>query len=360
MSKRILLLSGHLFRSKRKAGFHHLAEAMVELGMDVSFVTVPNSLYSVLKSESSKWVRLAAWLYSIQPISIGKIRVSSYISLIHNLAGGRQLFSKIHYNLFKIGYCRLFREKFDVIIFESGVSLFLFDRLEKYNPSAKLVYRVSDDLIMLKHDFMLVHKEKEILRRFLIVSSPSSTITERLRLHSPANTETFYHGLNKQSFDDCYENPYDTGYVNFVFVGTGYFDYQFLKYATDVLRNSRFYIIGNIPRSVVSDNIIYFGEMKFQETVAYIKFADIGLQTRQNVNRIATLEKSLKYLQYCYAKLPIIAPKYMNLIEQNVFSYECDYQSVACCIHDALLFDRSSYDNGWIQGWDQLARNLSR
>src|SRR5207302_3942170 len=50
-TRRVILVSGHYLRSKRRAGFHHLAEAYWKAGWDVIFVTAPISSLSRLRRD---------------------------------------------------------------------------------------------------------------------------------------------------------------------------------------------------------------------------------------------------------------------------------------------------------------------
>ena len=49
--KKIVLITGHYYSSKRKAGFHFLAEAFAKDGYDVTFITTGLSLLSILKKD---------------------------------------------------------------------------------------------------------------------------------------------------------------------------------------------------------------------------------------------------------------------------------------------------------------------
>ena len=51
VTRRVILVSGHYLGSKRRAGFHHLAQAYGSLGWDVTFVTAAISLLSRLRGD---------------------------------------------------------------------------------------------------------------------------------------------------------------------------------------------------------------------------------------------------------------------------------------------------------------------
>lgn len=378
---KILMLTGHIYSSKRKAGFHHLAKALMDQNNEVTFCTAPNSILEVgdsildvmFSSKDAYTVesRLVSFFQAAFPKKHEKLVETSYISLAANIQKSKSKLSFIYrFNdivdvdrllkeIFLHGYCKSFSERYDVIIFESTNGLLLFDHLRRKNPDAKLVYRVSDDLEVVNGIQEVIQHEQKILPEFNLISSPSNQITNKLRSKSPlARIITQYHGIEKSLFDKDYPNPYSDNGKNFVFVGSGFLDEEFLNLVSELDRNWTFHIIGNLPRPVESANIRYYGEMPFIETIPYLKHADCGLQIRSYTPGIETLEKSVKFIQYTYLKLPIIAPKYMSLEDFHVFSYDHNLESIEQAIYESLSFDREYVDRSWIQSWEDIAREI--
>ncbi len=86
--------------------------------------------------------------------------------------------------------------------------MFLFDRVKKYNPNAKFIYRVSDNLEMLNHKILLLDQEERLLDKFNLISSPSSYITDRLKgLSQNIRIENYYNGIDKSKAIKCYNAP---------------------------------------------------------------------------------------------------------------------------------------------------------
>jgi len=380
---KILMLTGHIYSSKRKAGFHHLAKALMDKDNHVTFCTIPNSLLEVVDCAinvifESKDIytiknQFSSFFHSAFPKKQGKLVETSYVSLVSNIQKSKSKLKFVYIfndivnidrllrNIFMHGYCKMFSENYDVIIFESTNGLLLFDHLKKRIPTATFIYRVSDDLEVVNGIQEVIQYEREILPKFNLISSPSSQITEKLQSKSPvANIITQYHGIEKTLFDKNYPNPYIGDSKNLVFVGSGFMDETFLKIVSEINQNWKFHIIGNLPQPVESANIKYYGEMPFNETIPYLKFADCGLQTRSYSPGIETLEKSVKFVQYTYLKLPIIAPIYMGLKEPHVFSYEHNLESIEKAICEALSFDRESVDRSWVRSWNDIALELLR
>lgn len=351
---KILLLSGHYYNSKRKAGFHFLANEYAKMGFEVVFVTVPFSLFSIINQDyrlmEKKFINN---LFS--NIYFSDIKSIINFTLFHP-TNRKFLDKNIMFKLNK----RVKKEIIDAnyIIFESNHSLYFYDEIEQINPEAKKIYRVSDDITQLNFPKSLENIEKRIINKFDLVSVPTEIIFNRLSKFSP-NIKIHYHGINKEIFDKEYKNPYNKKYKNFIFVGNSHIDYKFLDIASKLNKNYLFHIIGPFEQKVQGDNIIYYGYMPFEETVKYIKYADVGLQILTGKEKIVkTFNNSLKVLQYSYCKLPIIAPAIMKSKRTNWFSYEYSTKSVIQCIENALNFDRKSFDNSDIYSWTDLAKIL--
>jgi 2-beta-glucuronyltransferase len=370
----ILLLTGHFYSSKNKAGFHHIANALMMRGHKVYFCTCPNSFLTFLKNNDKKEclnIMKSAW----QPFIHNGVYQTSYISLMHNysrkyLLLDLKILSYFNLCIFQMGFCKIFGDiKFDIIIFESGVGLFLFNKLKKLNPNAKFIYRVSDDLEIYKANYELLKQEKNIVAKFDKISTPIENITIRLSsIDKKCNIKTQYHGINKQIFDKVelyYNNPYIKK-RNLVFVGAnlnkGFFDWEFLDIASNVCPEYNFHIIGQIDdiyNRPLKNNIFYYGKIPFAETVPYIYYADIGLHIFGNyAKNMAVFGKSLKFIQYTYNRLPIIAPKHLNLKDKHVYSYDYEEKSIFNAITSAMNHDRSQIDRKWIWDWRELVEDL--
>lgn len=358
-TKKILFLSSHLYFSKKKISFHHLADSAIKNDYDVTFLTVPNSLLSFIGDKHNYLTRLRSVFYSFIIFTHNKLKVSSYFSFLHQTP--KLNLGKINNFFFRIGYSCGLNYKYDILIFDSNVSLFLFDYLKVKNPYSKFIYRVSDDLVMLKQTSFLINKESELINRFDLISTPSDNLTTKLSKRNKIFTKikTHYHGINRSLFDKKYQNPFNNSYVNLIFVGVGVIDEFFISFIKSLKKeNYFFHFIGPISNEFSSKNTFFYGELKFEETLAFIKFADIGIQIRNFTEGIEVLEKSLKIIQYSYCKLPIISPKYLRLKGPNNFSYNQNYKSIKSAIKKALNLNRSNYDNTWVKDWDTVLENI--
>jgi 2-beta-glucuronyltransferase len=237
--------------------------------------------------------------------------------------------------------------------------LFLAKRLKTMSPDARMVYRISDDLRLLDSHPALIDLEKNLLPLFDLISVPSRYIYDRYSEHP--NLELHTHGIRKELFDKNYPNPY-TKYEgpNLVFVGQAHLDHDFLEIAGGLFPNWQFHIIGPLRKIVKRDNIYYYDEMPFQETVPYLKYADIGLHTLSRIHGVESFTDSLKVIQYEYCRLPIVAPNYITCNRPQVQYYiPGDPNSINNALSQAINFDRNKISVDHINSWDDLTSKLT-
>lgn len=246
--------------------------------------------------------------------------------------------------------------KSELIIFESFPGLLWFDSLMSINPDAKFIYRVSDDIEFQNQPPFIIQHEKEIAGKFDLVSVPSKFIFNKFRANK--NTRLHFHGIDKNKFDETNMNPYSQN-NNFVFTGNSYFDFNFLRTASGVYPEIKFHIIGGINREVLSDNIIYYSERNFNDTIPFVKFADAGLHTLEYSKGAESFSDSLKVMQYTYCRLPIISPGFIRSDRDNFIYYEYrNEKSIIQAIDSALHFNRESIDTSNLLSWDDLTMKL--
>jgi 2-beta-glucuronyltransferase len=308
--KRIVLITVHHWQSKKRAGFHWLADAYNRNGAEVLFFTCPVSTLSVVSRderikcgilakrnkiiEERKGLFSYAWFTPWHPANL-------WLNFLNSLSA--RLFRR--YGNFPFGEAESFLRSADMIIIESCAGLMLFSHLKQINPNARFVYRVSDDLRLLNSHPVIIQAEKDYAEKFDLVSVPNSHMLELFDA-SAVNVKLQLHGINKQVFDlDC-ENPYkDSKGPNLVFVGVSMLDTDFIERASRLFPDWNFHIIGPLSGFAERPNIRTYGELKFVDTIPFIKHADVGLATRSYTVGAESLGDSLKVIQYSYCKLPV-------------------------------------------------------
>lgn len=359
----ITFLTGHFYLSQRRAGFHNLADAAHAMGHRVNFVTVAYSLFSLLRRDYrtripnieryyNRLVKIKDGLYAgvyrtlLHPMNLVLPPLNALVSLFAD-----------RYGQDLKGLEEAFRET-DIFVFESCPGLYLFDRLKALAPRAKMVYRVSDDIRSLgSTPSCLVDYERRIAGRFDTVSVPSSVMQG---MFPGVVVQLDQHGLDKAIYDACTSSPYGEGTYNAVFVGTGSIDQTFLKDCAVRNRDCRFHIIGPIEDAVREPNMLFYGEMPFEKTVPYVKFADVGLA---NFNRrrgyAATFTDSLKIIQYRYCGLPIVSPDFIDMRREGVFYYRPgDAESCSAAFRQALKNGKNPRYADEVHTWDEVAQSV--
>ncbi|MFW5732753.1 MAG: glucuronosyltransferase [Planctomycetota bacterium] len=363
--KRVVLLTLHYHGSMRRGGFHWLAEAYQRLGWDVVFVTIYISRLTQLRGQDYRlgYPVLAEGNRAV-PV---RERFTSYVWLTGwhpmNLRLGwlnratMGLFSL--YGRLPLRGLRRFVESADLLIYESHAGLLLFDRFRKLAPRARTVYRVSDSLDVLDVHPVIRRAERQAAPAFDRVSSSSETVHKRFE-HLP-NAHMDHHGIDAVAFDVDRPDPYAPHHrPAAVFVGAAHVDTDFLARAARLHRDVDFHVIGPIPDLPVENNVIAHGPMPFEQTVPWLKHADIGLACWRYRPGAESFTDTLKIIQYTWCRLPIVAPDFIRTDRPGVVTYQPGSDaSVASALDEALAMDRTRIDVSSLQTWEQLAGTLA-
>lgn len=247
-----------------------------------------------------------------------------------------------------------------MVIFESTPALMYFKSFQKVCPNTRFVYRVSDDLEYLNCHPSVIRYETKIASEFNLISVPSSFFLRKFS--NLSNVRLHHHGLAMNLFEKDYEMPhtFQRFEKNIIFIGNSSLDGNFIKIGATLFPNWGFHLIGPFQNNWNMGNIMTYGELPFDETIPYLKFSDIGLQTRTVSKGFESLSDSLKVIQYTWMKLPIIAPIEMNSTRSHVFYYkQNDSSSIGEALVKAANYDRSKIDISGILSWKELAQVLA-
>lgn len=362
-NKTVILLTTHVWRSKRRAGFHWVADSLWRQGWEVYFLSDPLSLIERLRNDYRvqctprealhKLVREDDRLFSYVPTMLYR-PITLRSPLLDRLT--YPLFVGQGERLALPGLEEIIR-KADLFIFESSSALLLFERFKAANPQARFTYRVSDDLDLFRTHPIVLDTEKKVTPRFDLVSVPYpamlpkfTALTERVQWHP--------HGVPTHLFDQALDNPYaGLSGSHAVFPGVILFDTDFLTRASALFPQLHFHIIGPHERKENRPNVHYYGELPFQETLPYLAHADLGLQ--------CTLSKggmgSNKAMLYTHCRLPIVASAGNETRDwPHIFLYQPgDDESIATAIRSALAFDRRRVPAEAVTSWDDVAAGLA-
>jgi len=360
----VTLLTYHAWRTKRRAGFHHLANAFRELGWRVLFFTVGLSWLSSLTRDfrlepysTSERNRLTEEENSLY----GYLHYTPWHSVgVNNVVvdAATAPFVK-QYSRFRFAEAEQLLQESELMLFESSDGLLLFDQLKRLNPEARMVYRMSDLLVTLRKHPWHHEVERRILPQFDLVSVPSRYAEECFP--QLPNLEVQFHGIDKAAFDRCTESPYSRG-SNAVFVGSEWrLDWEALRVMAEAYPEVQFHLIGKLPQRVQAPNLVYHGEKPFAETVGFIKFADVGLLPFREQPHIRFFgDSSLKVSQCNYCGLPILVPEFLNTGWANAVTYKVkEPKSMAAAIAMALSELKEATPKPSLLSWAELTKILA-
>lgn len=362
---KISLLSNHYYRSLRRAGFHFLADALHAAGHEVTFITTGLSWISYARRDyrcSYPGIREAhGRLCEERPGFFSYVHFTMWHPHTLIIPPLDYMSSRFvyRYDRFSMGEVEEKIASSDIIIYESCNALFLVQKCRKLAPEARHVYRVSDDVRVLRsaHPELQIVEKKES-QAFDLISVPCAYLAEKFS--QSCNVRLHPHGVNTMLFDAVDHSPYPGG-VNAVFVGNAYLDYEFIKKASEACPEIMFHLIGPFREDLQRDNVLYHGEMAFEDTVPYVKFADVGLYCLDLScsSHSKSFTDSLKLKQYRYCGLPVVAPIGLDLHREGIFYYDASRSdSYRAALTDALQCGRDPTRADEVSGWDAVAADI--
>jgi 2-beta-glucuronyltransferase len=321
-TRRVVLVSGHYLGSKRRAGFHHLADAYRSLGWDVTFVTAAISVLSRLRGDYRFAYPVREEANRLVPV---REHLTSYVLLTRTHPGNLRsgLANRLsapwfaRYANVPLGPLEQRLREADLVVFEGTAALLLVERVRGLAPDARLVYRASDDLRALGVHPIILEAEARAIPLFDLVSAPTPQIAELLSRFGPV--EVHPPGVDKAALDRPTESPYGERPAA-VFAGVSpLFDYESLASAAELAPHVAFHVIGPPPRPLRA-NVVFHPELPFDEVVPYLRHATFGLLLFPP--GYASLGQGNKVAQYSYCRLPIVAPARLEGDRPNLCFFE--------------------------------------
>lgn len=264
------------------------------------------------------------------------------------------------YDRYSLGQLRQRIRNADVLVYESNAALFLVNLCRALAPRAQHIYRVSDDIrTMRSTPSRMVALEQELSSKFSLISVPCTALSKKFIGLSTVHMHP--HGLNKTIFDACHTSPFAPETVNVVFCGLGFYDIEPVHHMAKQCHDVSFHILGiTRPRKNFPTNVRYYGEIPFEKTIPFIKFANCGLYTLDTLSRpMAAYTDSLKIMQYRYCGLPIVAPNSLDLHRTGVFYYApSDAASCGVALRQALQHGRNNDFAREVRTWTEVAEEI--
>jgi len=359
------VFSYHVAESKRRAGMHWLAFALRDLNCDVKFFTAGLSPISNLKGDHrltassfplNKWYHFEGldcfkWYAPFHPVNLRSELCNRLSALVFK-----------HYGRLLHNSIRRIIAASDVVIVESCAWLMvLYHMLRRERFTSRIVYRVSDDLELMGVHPVLLTSELNVLRNSDYVSVPNQRLKAMVDAKFSGTSALDHHGIHADIFDSSPAATLRSGRKHAVFVGVGFLDQDFIEIASSAFRDIDYHIIGPIEPRFSRDNVIWYGEIPFAQTVPILKAADIALSPLKSLRSdVGVFADSLKILQYTYLGLPIVVPEAFGKNRPNFITYHPnDASTIVDAINRAINFRRNEVAlKSSVYDWKVLALKL--
>ncbi|WP_330646975.1 hypothetical protein RPE78_15395 (plasmid) [Thioclava litoralis] len=363
---RVVLITGHLPLQKRKASMQWFCEDVQKRGGHVTMVSVG---YSWL----SRWRKDRRLMQVDGRVPEGYRRLSpsfdAYFGYapIHPFSLRQPLLDALMapaMALFR-GYWakRLpaLLAKADLVLIESGPPILLADIAKKHAPHAKFVYRASDDCKSLGLPRTVLQAELEKAPLFDRISMAGPQIAARF--HDFAQTRIDPIGVPRAVLEQPMASPF-TGQrgCQAVCAGTTQIDLASASLMAEARPDWTFHILGRIARKPddLPTNLVLHGEVSYETSVSYIRYADIGLALYRDLPGIEyQAHHSNRMLLYRYFGLPILGPhRVFSGISLRGAGYEAnDAASIRHALDRIATLERGPGDPD-IEDWSRLTDRL--
>jgi 2-beta-glucuronyltransferase len=355
---RILIVSGHDFRSPRKASIHFIAQELAKTAF-VRFLSVGFSKLSLFKGDPraeldsqaniavcENGVECFLWKTFLHPCNI-RLRSLRWIE---------QAYFK-YYRSQRPELAAKWMREAETVIVETGLGIIFIEMIRKMNPDANIIYHASDDLAVIGCSTFIQSELARVASCVDWVRVPSPALRNQISPDVPV----YYipHGIDHRIISQDTDSPYGTG-LHAVSVGSMLFDESFFVMAADEFPQIQFHVIGpgKTSQALSRPNIHLYGEMNFAETVRYIKHAKFCIAPYRYTESAAYLsDTSMKLLQYDFLGLPAVCPDFAAGGRPHRFSYKPgDADSIRMAIEAAMRQGR--HKPGYYLSWSDVARRL--
>lgn len=326
---KITFVTYHNWETKRQGGFHKFAEAAAMAGHEVVFFSYPRPYYIRFKHNERLNGKVLRLLKKGTRYNIG-----SDVSLINctwptlEVPGPLRrflpkkmvkFFSDVSFVPFNF-FCKKFIKDTDCFVLES-VGLSLYDKLKKYFPNAKFVYRPSDPVMLPTASPKAIELEKHFLLncdKALIVNKQG---VELYRKNIPdfdkkVNYEIISNGVDSKAYKLKYDCPKELMIPNTaLYMGALPPNMEVVFYAAERLKDVNFVIVCPEPLLEKDDvkiktmnNITYVPGVLPKEVPAWVTNADLIMVPKpEGVYRYKPWGILAKYYQAMVAGKPVVA-----------------------------------------------------
>ena len=358
--RKVVIVSGvHDYRTPRRGSIQQLADALVRLGDDVTFVSLRFSPISRVKGDH----RLFLWDRANRAEAVNGVTCYLWRTPFHPFRTGISTLDAaagLTFSAYAALPNRFIDDEFRAashIVIESGLGIMLIHRARRLNPAARIIYRGSDALHTIGAPPSLA---TELRRRDSDVDAYcllADKIADELTWAS-AKSFVVPQGVHAEDFTGTEPSPYAGG-LNAVTVGSMLFDASFFQQAAPRLPDVQFHLIGTGASFEAPPNVRFYKEMPFRATLPYLKHADAGIAAyRPQADSGYLAQSSLKLMQFEYLGLPAVCANFAAGASPHRFGYTPgDADSIAAAMRRALAHGRFAGAERFLS-WEEIAQRL--
>lgn len=354
----LIVTAHHDYRTPRRSSIHFIADELAKRGA-VRFFSLRYSALSKLKRD----IRGAIDDRANRVERLNGVECYLWKTPIHPFNMRSRVLRPLEFALFWL-YERLpnrvlvdWSAQADVIVYESGIAPIYFELAKRLNPTAKHIYRGSDDLATINVAGYAAEKFVKVSPQMDALCLLSRRMAERI----PSTRNAYFvpNGLDANLAEQGDPSPYGAG-VHAVSIGSMLFDAEFFVVASRAFPHVTFHLIGSGHGRVAGygDNVLVYDDMEYAETIRYIKHADFGVAPYVSEDVPDYLaDSSLKMLQYDFFALPTVCPHSVTGDYASRFGYSPgNAASIEAAIGAAIAapHERSRQILSWAQVTDRL------
>lgn len=358
MRPNILILSGHDYRTPRRASLHFIADELSRRGQ-VRFFSLGFSWLSKLKND----LRISLWHRANRVERVNGVDCYLWFTPLHPVHLRQPWLApleRLAFRLYRRRPCAILRQwiaEADIVLFESGMSPLFADWVFRINPRARTIFRGSDSLAAIGVSPFV----QELFARAAPRLDAIGLASPRMARTLPPDSKAFFvpHGLDPSiagSADPC---PYPPG-IHAVSVGSMLFDADFFVVAGQAFPDITFHVIGCGKPTIANRpaNVRLYDHMPYTKTLRYIKHARLGIAPYVSGEVPDYLaDTSMKLIQYQFFGIPAVCPHVVVGDRASRFGYQPgDRDSVIQAIRAALNAPRLP-SSGWLN-WPAVVDRL--
>ncbi|TNF19043.1 MAG: hypothetical protein EP318_16395 [Rhodobacteraceae bacterium] len=308
--RRVVILTGHFPEQKRKPSMLWVAHHLQEMGWHVTLATVGYSWLSRLTGDkrlahepqpgtrfrSETLTTIFHWS-PLHPVSTRRPGLDALLSPLH------QLFPAFWGPVLEPHLAQA-----ALVLIESGAPVMLAPLARRFAPKARLVYRVNDDMRLIKAPRALLMAEARAAKLVDRISTASPHLARRFH---PGKVTLDPMGIPQRLLQVSNPDPY-TPRARFeaVCAGTTLLDLPALVRIASEAPHWRLHVLG--PTGFACEtpaNLVLHGEKSHADTLAFIAHADIGLAPYRDAPGIEyQTHNSNRIGLYRHVGLPILGP----------------------------------------------------